>query len=66
MITQKMTNQEIFRQMQTVADESTVIAECVRKFGKMCRKLPKGKVTLTRRFVHKPDQSGIYLELCPV
>lgn len=63
MITPSMTTQEILIQMESVANDSPAIVECEQKFRKMCRKLPKGKVTLTRRFVHRPTNQA-YIMSC--
>ena len=53
MITAHMNKVEIYKQMWAVNDESTVVKACYHKFCKACRKLPKGRVVMTRRFFHK-------------
>lgn len=53
MITPYMNKVEIQKQMWTVNNESALVVACVHKFGKECRKLPKGRVVMTRRFFHK-------------
>lgn len=53
MITASMNKIEINRQMWKVSEESSVIKVCAQKFNKSCRKLPKGRVVLTRSFFHR-------------
>lgn len=48
-----MNKVEIQKQMWTVANESALVQTCIHKFGKECRKLPKGRVVMTRKFFHK-------------
>lgn len=53
MITASMNKLEINQQMWAVAEESSVVNACTQKFSKSCRKLPKGRVVMTRKFFHK-------------
>lgn len=53
MITASMNKLEINQQMWAVAEESSVVNACTQKFFKSCRKLPKGRVVMTRKFFHK-------------
>lgn len=47
--------------MWAVAKESTVVSACVHKFGKECRRLPKGRITMTRKFFHKASNQTYIL-----
>lgn len=61
MITSNMNKVEINNQMWVVANESALVAACVHKFGKECRKLPKGRVVMTRKFFHKETNQAYIL-----
>ena len=61
MITPNMNKVEIQKQMWTVNNESALISACVHKFGKECRKLPKGRVVMTRKFFHKESNQTYIL-----
>ena len=50
MITASMNKLEINQQMWAVAEESSVVNACTQKFFKSFRKLPKGRVVMTRKF----------------
>ena len=54
MITASMNKVEINQQMWKVAKESSVVKACTQKFFKSCRKLPKSRVVMTRKFFHTP------------
>lgn len=62
MITPNMNKVEIQKQMWDVIRNSALVAACVHKFDKDCRKLPRGRIVLTRRFFHK-DTNQAYI-LC--
>ena len=53
MITPSMNKLEINKQMWATTQESALVETCVHKFGKECRRLPKGRVVMTRKFFHK-------------
>ena len=61
MITASMNKVEINQQMWKVAEESSVVKACTQKFFKSCRKLPKGRVVMTRKFFHKDTNQSYIL-----
>jgi len=61
MITASMNKVEINQQMWKVAEESSVVKACTQKFFKSCRKLPKGRVVITRKFFHKDTNQSYIL-----
>lgn len=61
MITQNMNKVEINEQMWRVVQESAVVKTNIVKFNKECRRLPKGRVVMTRRFFHKETNQAYIL-----
>lgn len=48
-----MNKVEINKEMWRIVRESALVKECTLKFMKACRKLPRGRVTLSKRFFYK-------------
>lgn len=63
MIIPGMNKVEVNKQIWNACSESPFVSENVKKFHKACRKLPKGRITMSRKFIHKATNQTYILSM---